>query len=158
MYGIKLIHPEHLKYDFLTQDFDGTDGRRTLMNFSGDGKSCAIAANIPVGHRALVYVTELHKFIWAIEYVGTLEDGKRAAGAHKIPPDTFTNKWNIYLPVRIVARVGLEAAPTADELCGRTGVSFAPNQFTMKYVTAAEYRTLFEAIPWERTSQPSSER
>jgi len=34
MYSIKLIHPNHLNYPYLTEDFDGSDGRRTLMNFS----------------------------------------------------------------------------------------------------------------------------
>ena len=65
MYGIKLIHPNHLKHPYLTEDFDRTDGRKTLMNFGGDGNSPAIAANIPIGHRALVCVINHRKFIWA---------------------------------------------------------------------------------------------
>jgi hypothetical protein len=154
MYGIKLIHPDHFNYPHMTEDFDGNDGRRTLMNFSGDNNSRSIAANIPVGHRALVYVINDHKFVWAIEYIGGLEDGQRAALAHGIQPNQLTTKWHIFLPIKLRARVCLENAPTADELFERTGIRFTPNQFTMKYITAADYRKLFEAIRWDQRSEP----
>lgn len=149
MFSIKLIHPRHLDYPYFTEDFDGTDGCHPLMNFSGDGNGPSIAANIPVGHRALVYVIEHGKFIWAIEYVGTVEQGSRAAIAHGIAQDEFTSKWSVYLPIRFLAKVDLKSAPRADDVCRDAKVTFTPNRFTMKYITAQEYQAIFDAMTWQ---------
>ncbi|MBC8107536.1 MAG: hypothetical protein H7Z14_13165 [Anaerolineae bacterium] len=149
MFSIKLIHPDHLNYAFLTGDFDGSDGRLPLMNFSGEGRGPATAANLPVGHRSLVYVVQHQKFIWAIEYIGTLEDGERAAAAHGITPNDFTTKWRLYRPIRFLARVDLDHAPTAEEIFKKTGINFKANSFTLKYISAGEYQTIYDAIDWK---------
>src|SRR5438309_7145933 len=86
MFSIKLIHPNHLKHDYLTGDLDGLGGPGPLMNFSS-GKGASIAANIAIGHRALVYVIQHHKFVWAIEYIGNIEQGRQAATSHGIQPN-----------------------------------------------------------------------
>jgi len=64
-YGIKIVGPDHLAYPMFTDEFDGSDGRRTLMNF--DVTQRAEVATIPVGHQCLVYVARWKRFIWAIE-------------------------------------------------------------------------------------------
>jgi len=150
MFSIKLISPDYRNYPHSTDDFDGTDGRLPLMSFSREGKGPYIAARIPIGHRSLVYVARHQKFIWAIEYIGTTEDGQRAALAHGIPPNTPT-KWSINLPIRFLARVDLNSAPTAEEIEKRTGIRFKANSFTMKYITADEYQRIYDAIPWQWT-------
>jgi hypothetical protein len=152
MFSIKLIHPNHLKYTYLTDDFDGTDGRWPLMDFSSDGKGPSIAANIRVGHRALVYVIHHHKFIWAIEYIGNVEQGRQAATSHGILPNDITTKWNTFLPIRFLARVDLDSAPTPEDIYERTGILFKPNRFTMKYIPAREYHAIFNAIRWHQTA------
>lgn len=146
MFSIKLVHPGHLDHPHQTDDFDGTDGRRTLMVFSSEGKSPAVAANIPVGHRAIVYVTGHQKFIWAIEYCGSVKEGRQAAVAHGIQPEQIETKWNIFLPIRILKRADLDTAPTAEVVRQRTGLEFTPNHFPMKYISEQEYQTIFRAI------------
>lgn len=156
MFSIKLIHPNHLKYAYLTDDFDGADGRLPLMNFSGEGNGPAIAGNIPIGHRSLVYVIRYQKFIWAIEYIGGIEQGQQAAVAHGIQPNDITKKYSIFLPIRFLARVDLESAPTAAGIFNRTGIQFKANAFTIKYISAGEYQTIFDAINWDWHEKPSS--
>lgn len=158
MFSIKLIHPNHLKYGYLTDDFDGADGRWPLMNFSGDWNGPSIAANIRVGHRALVYVIHYHKFIWAIEYVGTVEQGRQAAMIHGILPNDITTKWNVFLPIRFLARIDLDSAPTAEDIYERTGILFKANRFTMKYISSREYQKIFDFIQWSerRCQEPSN--
>ena len=86
MYSIKLVHPGHLDHSFFTPD-TANDGEPRLMNFSDRGTTPARAARICPGHKAIVYVTSpVKKFIWAIEYIGTLQDGAKAALDHPIPP------------------------------------------------------------------------
>lgn len=149
LYSIKLIHPNHLKYPYFTEDFDGQDGRLPLMNFSAEGNGPSIATNLPIGHRSLVYVIQHQKFIWAIEYIGTLEAGRKAALAHGVEPNDITTKWSLFRPIRFLARVSLEAAPTADDIYKRTGIKFTANAFTLKYISAGEYQTIYDAIDWQ---------
>jgi hypothetical protein len=148
MFSIKLISPVHAgeKYPYFTNDFDGTDGRCPLMNFSREGNGPSIAANVPIGCRSLVYVTHRQKFIWAIEYTGTIEAGQRAALAHGVP---LTGKWSIFRPIRFLARVDLDSSPTAAEIEKLTGIRFRPNSYTLKYISAAEYQTIYGAIHWQ---------
>jgi hypothetical protein len=152
MFSIKLIHPKHLTLPYLTQEFDGTDGRWPLMNFSGEPRGKAIATNLPIGHRSLVYVIGDQKFVWAIEYTGTLEEGARAAAAHKITPNFITEKWNIYRPIHFLAKVDLAHAPTADEIFTKTGIRFAANAYTLKYISAGDYQKIYDAIDWQATA------
>jgi hypothetical protein len=154
MFSIKLIHPNHLKYAYFTDDFDGTDGRWPLMNFTGDDRGRSIAARLPIGHRSLVYVIHHQRFVWAVEYTGTLEEGERAAAAHGITPNDITSKWNTYRPIRFLARVDLADAPTAEDIFKRTGIRFKANAFTLKYISAGEYQTIYDAINWRKTPRP----
>jgi len=124
MFSIKLIHPNHLKYPYFTDDFDGTNGRRPLMNFTGNDRGRSIAARLPIGHRSLVYVIHHQRFVWAIEFIGTVEEGERAAVAHGITPNEITTKWNVYRPIRFLARVALADAPSADDIFKKTGIRF----------------------------------
>jgi hypothetical protein len=150
MYGIKLVTPAHLEYECFTEEFDGADGRRTLMNFSSEGNGPATAANIPVGHRSIVYVTRLGKFIWAIEFIGTVEDGERAAKAHirERSLSSEPSKWSIYRPIRFLAKVNIDEAPNAAEIERKTGLCFKPNSFTLKYISGDGYEAIFGAIKW----------
>jgi hypothetical protein len=149
MFSIKLITPPHLDYPYFTPDFDPTDGRCPLMNFSREGIGPAIADNIPVHGRSLVYVTKLHKFIWAIEYTGNITDGQQAAQAYPVEPCHVTGKWSIFRPIRFLAHVPLEAAPTAQEVEGRSKFHFKPYGGTLKYIKESEYQAIYDAIDWK---------
>jgi hypothetical protein len=139
MFGIKLIHPNHLKHLYLN------DGRTSVMNFSSEGNGPAIAANIPVGHRSLGYLYGIgyQKFVWAFEYTGTVEQGREAAIAQGIQPNV---NWNIFRPIRFLAKVEPESAPTAEDIYQRTGFVFKPNRYTMRYISEKDYNAIFDAI------------
>src|SRR6266849_2850935 len=145
MFSIKLIHPDHLRrHRAFTDDFDGKDGRHPLMNFSDEANGPAIAGNICRGHRSLVYVIHEKKFIWAIEYTGTVKEGQQAAVAHAIPQDTIPSKWGrIFLPIRFLAKVDLASAVDAAVVLQQAGVDFTPNRFTMKYISEEDYQRVF---------------
>lgn len=156
MYGIKLILPSHLDFDYFTKEFDGVDGKQTLINFSREGRGPAVAANIPIGHRALVYLTGQKRFIWAIEFLGSVTDGDKAARFHSIPAGLH-DPWTLYRPIRIIARMhDPAAAPTPADLFRRTGIRFRANSFTHKYITACEYQRLYAAIPWDMATMHAS--
>jgi hypothetical protein len=143
MYSIKLVHPKHLTYWFFTPDVH-CDGRQRWMNFSNNEHARAIADGIPVGHRALVYVISVQRFVWAIEYTGTVQDGEQVATGSGLSPE-----WSkVFLPIRFLAAVGEGNQQTADEVLADADVSFSPNTFPMKYITADEYQELYDAIDW----------
>jgi len=151
MHGIKLIAPPHLDYPAFTQTFRDDPELEPLMNFSCEGKGPAIAAGIPVGHIALVYLTKEQKFIWAIEFAGTIEDGTRMVEAHqrrgnKVPLD---GKWKILRPIRFLARVAVERAPSRHEVTKRSGVPFRSCGGTMKYLDGDDFQALYDAIEWD---------
>lgn len=125
------------------------------MNFSSDGKSPSIAANIPIGHRAIVYLMHQHKLIWAIKYIGTVAEGRLAAIANGIQPNEITTKWNIFRPIQILAGVDPKSAPTAEDIRQRTGVDFTPNQFPMKNISEEDYLKVFNSINrhWKAPSE-----
>lgn len=151
MFSIKVVSkdifdPPHAS--FYMQDYDSGDGRRcSLMNFSSERAS--LAANIPIGNRALMYVAGHQKFVWAFKYIGTIDEGKRVALLHEVynPKE----KWRIFLPIRHLARVDLATAPTRTEIEERTGFRFTPWQKTHLYITADEYQKIYDAIPWQWT-------
>lgn len=155
MFGIKIILPAHLGHRFFTHDFNGPSGRKTLMNFPDDDRGLATAGNIPVGHRSLVYCTQpVGGFLWAIEYTGTLKDGRAAGIAHSLTGVEY-GRWNQMRPIRIIARIhdDLRAAKPAD-IFVRTGgegagIQFVPNSFTHKYISRQEYQRMFDVIEWD---------
>jgi hypothetical protein len=143
MFSIKLVHPQHLTYPFFTPDGE----RRRWMNFGSQPHVRAIAEGIPVGHRAIVYVTGRQQFIWAIEYTGPVQDGRLIAEGSDLP-----DEWSqVFLPIRFLATVAnVYTAPSAEGALAAAGVSFTPNAFPMKYISAEDYRKLFDAIAWQR--------
>lgn len=155
LFGIKLILPAHLQHAFFTDDFDGRDGKRTLMNFADSGNGPAIAANIPIGHRSLVYCTKpIGGFLWAIEYTGSLADGRSAAKSHGLKGNEY-GTWNVMRPIRIIARIHDPArAVTPAVLFERSGgqgkgIVFKPNSFTHAYITQEQYKRMFAVIGWD---------
>ena len=149
MYSIKLVHPGHLNHEFFTPD-TGNDGRPRLMNFSDQGHTPALAASICPGHKALVYVTHpVKKFVWAIEYTGTVQDGQRAASAYPVPPNVMPSEYcKVFLPIRFLATVELDSAPDAQAILRQAGVVFIPNAFPMKHISESDYQKIFDAITW----------
>ena len=155
MFGIRIVGPGHLTLPFFRDDFDGTDGKYTLMNFSDEGKSPQIAANIPVGHRSFIYQTKpIMRFTHAFEYIGGVAQGQRAFLAHKVASEVLEGhdqKWfKVFLPIRYLARIDWKRLPTTDELCRLTGFDFKPVGYPMQYITAQEYDAIFNAIKWDR--------
>jgi hypothetical protein len=150
MYGIKLIHPQHFEYVFLTPRIS-TNRVPRLMNFSNKPHTRAIAANIPRGHRAIVYVTKpIQKFVWAIEYTGGVLEESAVASSVSIPSDVPDEWRHVFLPIRFLATIiDVADAPDAQDILRRAGVDFTPDAFPMKYISAAEYQRLFEAIDWQ---------
>jgi hypothetical protein len=149
MYSIKLVHPAHLEHRFFLPD-TGHDGRPRLMNFSDQGRTPAIAASISPGHRSIVYVTGLQKFVWAIEYTGTVQDGQLAAATYPVPSNIMAPEYcRIFLPIRFLATIDIEAAPAAQVVLQQARVDFTPNVFPMKRISAEEYNRLFDAIDWD---------
>jgi len=151
MFSIKVVSkdifdPPHAS--FYMQDYDSGDGRRCfLMNFSAQRAS--LAAKIPIGNRALMYVAGHQKFVWAFEYTGTIDDGKRVALLHE-----FYNpkeKWCIFRPIRHLARVDLANAPTRAEIEKITRIVFDPRRKSMQYISAEDYQKIYDAIPWQWT-------
>ena len=68
MYGIKLILPAHLDIPHFVEDYDGADGRRTLMNFPDGPRGETIAADLEINHIA---VLEFFKSTQKIPILGT---------------------------------------------------------------------------------------
>jgi hypothetical protein len=151
MYSIKLVHPRHLNHPYFTPDTHH-DGRPRLMNFSDQGHTPALAASIRRGHRALVYVTRPKmRFVWAIEYTGTVQDGQQVAAAYPVPANAMPAEWSkIFLPIRFLATIiDVDSAPEAQDVLRKAGVDFTPNAFPMKHISATEYQQIFDAIKWE---------
>src|SRR5687767_9315572 len=84
MFGVKLVGPTHRAFPFC-----GRDGKPALMNFPDSPVGRRIAAEIPIGHKSLVYLMHPVQRFWAaIEYIkwdanveDVLEEGRRAAVA-----------------------------------------------------------------------------
>jgi hypothetical protein len=152
MYSIKQVHPGHLNYKLFMPDTNN-DGRVRLMNFSDQGRTPALAASIRPNHRALVYVTRpVKKFIWAIEYTGTVHEGQQAASAYQGQSDMLPSEseWcRTLLPIRFLATIDVDTAPDSQVVLDQAGVTFTPNAFPMKHISAAEYQKIFEAIKWQ---------
>jgi hypothetical protein len=150
MFSIKLVHPPHLKYSCFTPDINN-DGRPRWMNFSDKGNTRAVAAAIRPGHRALVYVTKpVQKFIWAIEYTGTVQGGQQVAAAIPELCSPELAEWNkVFLPIQFLATIDVDAAPDAKVALRRAGVDFRPNAFSLKYISKMDYQKIFDAIKWQ---------
>jgi hypothetical protein len=169
MFGIKLIGPKHLEIPAFTQVFDGSDGRWPLMNFNMGGQN--YVADIPTGHRCLVYVTSPWKrFLWAIELTGSLANGDLAFAAHgyEVGKDAWgeNGKATLHRPIGLLARIDSPQhpagpndvqGPTYDEVHRRSGVplnrlrSFGSGHW---FLSRAEYESAFAAIDWGWSCDP----
>lgn len=150
MFSIKLVKPGHLGGDFHTPPRDHkTDVRQRVMNFRDRPRPLALAESIRPGHRALVYVTHpVMKFIWAIEYTGTLEDGNQAAAAFPVDINAHPEWRAILLPIRFLATIDVNAALDAQVIAQQAGVDFTPHQVSMMHISEAAFQNLFDAINW----------
>lgn len=148
-YGIKLIWPTHL-FPVIPYFVRGLgDDLPALMNFKNDPNGRKLADGLPIGHRCLVYVTEVQLFIWVIEFTGTVTDGEVARKRHGIPP-TRHQPFTVYRPIRFVAKVEPwdKGAPRAS-VCAKSGVDFSPTQGDSHVdLTEDQYNRMFNAIPW----------
>ena len=122
MFGVKLIWTTHLFPEIPYFDRDLGEGLPALMNFNHSPAGHALADRIPVGHRCLVYVTEVQRFVWAIEFTGTIEDGTAAARRHGIGPREH-HPFTIYRPIRFIARADPwdKAGATRRSVCEKSG-------------------------------------
>ena len=142
MFSIKLVSPQHLDHSL----FMPGDGQ-SWMNFSDSTRGSALADGIKAGHRALVYVTQEQKFIWAIEYTGPVQNGEPlvAASGNAVSPE-----WSrVFLPIRFLATNDLASAPDAQSVLQRSGVTFRPYGASMYRISADEYQRIYDAIEWE---------
>jgi hypothetical protein len=151
MFSIKLVHPPHLEHVFFTPTTSNSVGLPRLMNFSDRGHAPSIAAGIRAGHRAIVYVTHpIQKFVWAIEYTGSVQDGQRVTTTFSMLADLPPEWGTVVLPIRFLATIiDVAAAPAAQDVLAQTGLDFTPNAFPMKHISGAEYQKLFNAINWQ---------
>ena len=150
MFGIKLVG-----HNFPSFSFHGRGGKPTLMNFPDSPEGRRIAADIPIGHKSLVYLmAPVKRFCSAIEYIkwdanigDVLEDGARAADAQgaiamiKVVNSRFAKNWRC---VRVVAWIDNPImAPTPD-------FGFKEGDI-MREITQREYIEMFNGIPWTWT-------
>jgi hypothetical protein len=121
------------------------------MNFSDKKRTIALAARIQPGDRALVYVTyPIKKFIWAIEYTGSLQEGTQTVAAFSGGTGGMLPEWNkVFRPIRFLATIDVNAAPDAQAVLQQAGVVFDPYPASMVPISATAYQKIFDAISWQ---------
>jgi hypothetical protein len=124
------------------------------MNFTPDGNGRAIAENIPVGHRSLVYeMAPSQRFTRAIEITGDVAQGQQAFDDYHLSPDalnTIDPKWfKIFRPIRILAEVDCVRSPSLTEILRVTNFEFKPVGFGMQYIEKKTCFDIFNAIKWD---------
>jgi hypothetical protein len=147
MFGVKLVGSIHRDFPFF-----GRGGNPALMNFPDSAEGRRIAADIPIGHRSLVYLMHpIRRFWTAIEYIkwdgaieDVLEEGERAAVAQnavtlmRVVNPRFSRIWRC---IRILALIDDPLyAPTPD-------FGFHEGEI-MRDIGQQEYHDMFNAIPW----------
>lgn len=159
IYGIKLVTPDHFKYEFFEADFGDNDARSTLMNFKNTAHGISAARKLVPGSRAILYVSREQWFARLFEVIGTIEDGSRVAEYFNTPAlDMYapTNPYNIYLPIRWLARVEPDQREDPKAVCNRAAVDFRPNSYTFKQLSQSEYQRLYNSISWSWTRSQKS--
>ena len=150
MFSIKLVKPGHLKYRYFVPRLDAADDSTRLMNFHDRPRTLALATSIRPGHRALVYVTSpVMKFVWAIEYSGTVEDGQRVAKDQWQLDVSSSHEWRIFIPIRFLATIDIKDSPQARDVVEQAGVDFTPRQTSMIPISASDYVKIVDAISWQ---------
>jgi len=145
----------HLSFPEFTEDFDGTDGRRTLMNLKSSWVKQA--RNLPNGTRFLVWVRQSRTFFADMGVVGSLEDGAFACRAHGFEPNgqRHGETWGrLYRPVRILAR-SLQplTCTTLKEAEQRCGIAVPLHQASKKEIDAVSYGKLIAVIDWDLSTR-----
>jgi hypothetical protein len=161
MFGVKLVGPLHRAYPFF-----GRAGKPALINFPDSPVGRRIAADIPIGHKSLVYLMHPIKRFWsAIEYIkwdakvaDVLEEGLRAARAQnavtlmEAANARFAKVWRC---VRLLAEIDDPTrAPTPD-------FGFQEGEI-LRELGQQEYDAMFNAISWtwradaHQSTQPES--
>jgi len=155
MFGIKLVGEAHTAFRFF-----GRAGRPALMNFPDSPPGRRIAADIPIGHRSLVYVMHpIRRFWTAIEYIkwdptinDVLTEGWQAAAAQGADAmmEAFNSHYaKLWRCIRILALMkDPQLAPTPD-------FGFQEGDI-MREISEGEYFDMFNAIPWTWTDQDHS--
>ncbi len=151
MFGVKLIYPDHLRFPYFCDVYAPNDRRKALMNFKATSRNIKAAQSIPTGHRALVF-TRQH-IVWAIEFIGPLDDGKLIA-LHGVKPSWPTPDWSAFRPIRFLARMNVtaetfERGMHRHEIQARSGVdrrSYGGGHF---YISEEEYCRMDAVVPWD---------
>ena len=136
----------------LSHDFDGSDLRHALMTFHKDDPEAA--ANIPIGHRMLVFLGRpIRRFAWEIEVIGSVDDGQKGLNAHtakgeKLPRSSST--YPIYRPIRFIARVEPPGdGQTWGAVAASAGVELVLAQpINHMYLSADRYKRACDSIRW----------
>jgi len=160
MYGIKKVGPGFMTFK---AHWPTGENQSALMSFSEAVSPNAVAA-IPVGHRALLYVTGMehpkdlsfsdafHKFIAEIEIVGTLKDGRDALQALSLMPGKALPgadpKFNLFRPIRYLVRLNLHQAKTWQQVCASASVSWTPKPqpHGHGYISQTDFQSLRNAM------------
>jgi hypothetical protein len=164
MYGVKKISPKHLDEQFFYHwtVYSASDPKRAWMNFQREDD----ASRLPPGHRALVYVNEWCKFIWAIEFLEIVEPGdyeKVLLAPHKLKKSDLNDTWKWIRPIRFLARMNeankYENAPRYDDqrlLRGEKPLwKPLPSRGGISYLSKDDYEYLYSRIPWHLHSEAS---
>jgi hypothetical protein len=151
MFGVKLVGAVHPGFPFF-----GRAGNPAVMNFPSSREGRRIAAEVPIGHRSLVYLMSPVKRFWtAIEYIkwdpsikDLLKEGARAAENQNAVAlvealnAKFARLWRC---IRVLALIDDPTkAPTPDFGFQEGDIMFD--------VTQQDYSDMFNAIPWSWTA------
>ena len=162
MFGIKKVGPGFLGY---MEHWPSIGEERAVMSFNVDLRNGA--SRIPVGHRAILYVTGgehprdhpfracSQKFVAELEITGTLRDGdemlRRLGLEPGCPLPGADAKWSLFRPVRYLARVfPPEGADRWRQVCLAAEIHWEPIQRPLghEYITERTYLRLRNAIRW----------
>jgi hypothetical protein len=147
MFGVKLVGPLHRAFPFFRRA-----GTPALINFPDSAVGRRIGADIPIGHKSLVYLMHpIMRFWSAIEFIkwdpkvaDVLGEGLRAARAQNAVAlmeavnARFAKVWRC---VRVLAEIDDPTrAPTPD-------FGFQEGDI-LREVGQQEYEAMFNAVPW----------
>ena len=149
MFGIKLVGDNTPEFPFF-----GRGGTPTLMNFPDSAEGRRIAANIPIGHKTIVYLMHPTMRFWSvIEFINSesskdvLQAGMEAAVAQNavavmnVVNPKFAKVWRC---VRVLAMIDNPMnAPTPD-------FAFQQGEI-LRFIDEREFADYFNAIPWSWT-------
>jgi hypothetical protein len=151
MFGIKLVGPLHAAFPFF-----GREGKPALMTFPSSPEGRRLAANIPIGHKSLVYLMHPIKRFWtAIEYIRSdskildlLKDGEQAAIAQnalalmQVQNAHYARLWRC---IRVLAWI--------DDPMKAPMFEFGFNEGdVMREISQQEYEEMYNAVPWTWTA------